>query len=462
MVDTAHNSFVKTMSVASQTVAGVGISGRAFFMYGANTSGNNGTYTDQLMCMMGVAETMTTSNTVIAQRTLSTVSEDNVGTSVTSRSIRQSGAAMYLASSGQTITVAGTLTSVGGDGFNINWTTNAAFTTLNKNTSGYIAVDTFGGPDIVNAKTGHFQALSGHGSQTHSGVGFSGNFLLLLPNNKTGVDNTNGATVCSIGIGMAASSTQEVAAMTLAEEASANADTWRWQRNDRVYLGINTAGAAVTQAEFTGFTSDGFSLNWISGATAAVQVPYLVMKISGNVKVGTFNMMSGTGNISTSGVGFSGKHLILFSYGTTSNQNISVTSAHARLSIGSAKSSTQRSCMFIGDEDGPTTMANIRTYSDSRCLLIADENATATSSTTQLECDFVGFHADGFTLNRVTNTFTGEFSGITIGYAVIGDAIAAAEPPLVTEEIIARGFGAERVLLGRSRGRGGAGRPFFG
>ena len=406
-------------------------SGKAYIHTSTFASGNALSERDnKYYFSVGFAETMTSGNTIITQRYCAVASQDNVGTSIANRAHGTSGIMVKLGSGTTLPDLRHNMTQASGNAIRLN--------TVNNNSnaavaySGYQVLEVFAGDDVVNAKVGHFTGQSGHGNQTCSGVGFSGNIVFLASVYLSGgsLNVLSGIAHATLIQGVAAGPSQQGCTAVTSENASTTADCWRWQRNDRCFLGIINGITAHSQAEFVGFTDDGFTINWISGARGVEPIiMYLVMKISGNIKVGDFNTVSGTGNVSMSGVGFSGKYARFQSWNTGLN-NIDTVTAHNRVSLGIMKELSgvlSRQCLWVGDEDGPTTMVNARVHTAVSLFDMLDETATGGSSTIMYQADNLSgasFYNDGFTFEVADNTFSGSFSGANVIYTVIGDAIS--------------------------------------
>jgi hypothetical protein len=475
------NDWAFSPTSGNTTVTVWPFSGKAYIFSSTFASGNALAERDnKYYYSVGFAETMTSGNSIITQRYCAVSSQDNVGTSICYRMHGESGVIVKVASGATTggasaPDIKANMIQASGDAFRLNKTN------INANASvaysGFIVTEVFAGDDVVNAKVGHFVGQSGHGNQTCSGVGFSGNIVFLASIYLSGgsLNVLSGITHATLIQGVATGPDQEGCTSVASEATSTTADCWRWQRNDRCFLGIINGITAHSQAEFVGFTSDGFTINWISGArSVAPIIMYLVMKISGNVKVGDFNTVSGTGLVSMSGVGFSGKYAKFMSWNHGLN-NVDTVTANNRLSVGTMRElsgTIVRQCLWVGDADGPTTMENARVHTGASVFDLLDETATGGSSTIMYQADNDAtnpFFSDGFTFDVATNPFSGDFSGANVIYTVIGDVVSgeAAAP----QDIQRRAFGGANSMQFPSMAMGDFGghmaaesdnRAFFG
>jgi hypothetical protein len=404
-----HLVFAKNTNLGDQTVAGVGFSGKAFLFYQADQITKNGTYTDGKRLSIGFASTISNGTPALASRAVAGHSDDNRAASATARYGSSSGCILTISASG-TVLHNAYLKSVDGDSFTLTWSNNTSAI------SGYVFADVFGGDDVTDVKVTTFSSQSGHGIQTTSGVGFSGSIVFLQGMRE----NLNAAQLTEImAFGMATRSGQAVVHVN-SETARTTMDTWRYQHTNRCYATSDLNGLQEANVSFNGFVADGISLNYISGAKFARDIGCMVMKISGNCHVGSFNIVTGTGNQTVSGANnFSGQYALFATVGTACN-NVDSTSGNNRLSIGSATSSSEEGAIFGGDEDAAADSITAVGTNEALSILVADEAATGSSTATQLAADFTSFDANGFSINKSTNTNTGTFSGITVAYALIG------------------------------------------
>lgn len=461
MVDVFHGMFAANSLSGDQQVTGIGFSGKVFIFYSVNQTNKNGSYSGHYRLSFGFADGVTKRSCAVSMNSSDIVTNSDVGLRNT-----RSGCIMFCTASGTLGPRAG-LKAVDGDSFTLSWNNQLASLSV----SGWIGFDVFGGSDIVNHSVITFSGLSGAVSQTVNGVGFSGNVAILCCSN-TPTDTTN-TLPPSFAIGMATGPSERATISIFSEDAQANADTFRWPRTDRVLAIMNNNGVAVTQADFTNFHSDGITINWISGIdtllASGLPIHLLVMKVSGNAKVKSWNTISGTGNQTINGVGFSGKYMFLMSTDTSCN-NTDTSLSNNRISIGSAISSASRGAVWAGDQDGVGTMVNTRGTSDTKTFIAAMENTTDSSTSGTMIADFVQFNSDGYVLDKSTNAFNGDTSGMTISSLVIGDTISGAAVEVVAD-VQRRAFGGANSMQFPSMAMGDFGghmhaesdsRAFFG
>lgn len=433
MVDVFHGMFATNTASGAQVITGVGFSGKVFLFYSVQQTNKDGSYSGHFRTCFGMADGVTK-----ASRAISSNSSDIVTNSDTGCYHSTSGCVLFATASG-TVGAQANISGVNGDGFTLNWLNQISGFAV----SGWVGFDVFGGDDVVNHKIISMGAQTATGPQTVSGVGFSGTLAIAIGTNW----NLIGGTLDSaefgafFSLGMATSNSDQFMISELSEDGQANADTWRWHRTDRFLGGLSAAGALNAEVSFTNFHSDGITLDWIDGSSDSIaSISLLVMKISGNNKVVSWNTIAGTGNQDITGVGFSGKYIMLVSTDTASNNSATILSNN-RLSIGSARDSTHEGAVWAGDQDAVGTMVNTRGTRDTACFLAAMENTTDSSTSGTMIADFTSFNSDGYSVNKSVNAFNGDTSGMTISSLVIGDTISGAAPEIAPQDITRRAFG---------------------
>jgi hypothetical protein len=243
-----------------------------------------------------------------------------------------------------------------------------------------------GGTDITNATVKQF--LSGSGTQNVVGVGFQGDFMMVIGSDTTTAPPaTNTAGIMSIGW---ATSTSARASMAFnMGNGGTDAIEEKTQVTDKVIHQTNGA-ATLFSADFAGFTSDGFDLTW-STASANRYLYALVLK-GGNYKVGTITQPTSTGNQATSGLGFTPKGIMTLSQNEAAVGTIVEDISNT---IGAASASDKRWTVWVGSDDGvgtSTTDQNLDRTQVTKAITSGTVALTASS-------DFVSNDTDGFTLN---------------------------------------------------------------
>lgn len=173
---------------------------------------------------------------------------------------------------GSGVLASGNLVSLDSDGFTINWTVGTRAT--------YFLWLAMGGADL-SAAVGAFDADTDLGGQSVTGAGFQPESLVLLSRGKT--SGTTATADAYQTLGVAVGDTQRAAHWTGDDNGTADAETASYLDRDKVmaFLTEDSAGGAPTldgEADFDGFTSDGFDLDWTDAAPGAFQILYCALK----------------------------------------------------------------------------------------------------------------------------------------------------------------------------------------
>lgn len=291
------------------------------------------------------------------------------------------------------------------DGFTLTWATVTAGVDIH-----YLAL---GGADITNAFVGTFNAKTGTGDQALTGVGFKPDVALFLQEEIAGDDSSNPH--ISFGMGAAVSSTKRWSNYVDSEDNATTSDTYRTQVTDKcITIRRSTSGSDRGTADFKTFDSDGLTLDWTTAATVASRIHFLALK-GGQYDVGSFNQATSTGNQGVTGVGFEPKGTLFTTVNAATNAS---TQAENHFSLGVGISSTERRCIWSGDDDAVTTTITDQDSDQTKCF----KCMTPGTPTTDTEADYVSNDADGFTIDNVTAHATSR----EILYLAFGAAAAGA------------------------------------
>lgn len=271
----------------------------------------------------------------------------------------------------------------------------------------YIAI---GGSDITNSIVLQKDCTrTTVGNQGYTGAGFLPDFAFFLTpgygiSATSATTSTDAAAAC-MGYGCAKSSTARWSTAIVAEDNKATSDTWRYQRTDRclTHLDPNT-GTVLLDADFVSFDSDGYTLNWATITVALATQDHAVLLLKGGVwDVGSLNQPAVTGNsdtVLTTGAAPAAVFLSSFC-----NIAATVSTANARLSVGALDASAQGSSWTGSVDANATAEVTASREKTDKCVVLATENATHTSSTIQAEAQLAtnGLAVPGqFTLNWTT------------------------------------------------------------
>lgn len=294
-----------------------------------------------------------------------------------------------------------------GDGFTINVSTapGSGFRV------GFLAL---GGADLTNVAIGNFAANTSDGNQAVTGVGFQPEAMLNFGiNNPAPADSDINNWVFSFG--GAISSTERFATAHSSRNSQATSVAKRRGSADAVYYGLNNAGTERSIADFVSFDADGFTWNW-TPAPASADIIFFVCFAGGQYDVGEIQSQTGTGNFSTTGVGFQPTGGMW----TSAHVANSTIASGNELSLGVASASGEQFAASETDEDGQGTTDADSQSDDGRVYLNYDYNQTKEG-----DIAFVSYDADGFTLDQ-TDADPSQFD---IYFIVFGsDSVAAGNP----------------------------------
>ena len=393
---TKQGSFTKSTGGApdSQVVTGIGFQPKALILFAVPTTsvGISAEYE------FGIGFSDGTDDYSIAG-----VSEDAVITSDSDR--RHAAKALVILLQNAVVAAECDLTSFNADGFTLNWTTN--------NASGYIIhYLAIGGDDLTNAKVGTFNQSASTGNQAITGTGFQPDIVFLMRIiSSTTIPQT---TIFQFPtLGMATDSSHQWAIGMQSVDNSSAADTDRVQETNAVVHSLGSTGLLFLDANFVSQDADGFTLNWIlTGASRTFG--YLALK-GGQYAVGSDTQKTSTGTKATTGIGFTPKGLLLFSFNKIASVN---PSTNNRFSLGGASAAGTEGSIWVGDTHGADPMSTDKATSTTKIIQLIDTDAP---TAVDAEADLSSFDSDGFTLDWTTaDAVARQFV-----YLAMGDAAAA-------------------------------------
>lgn len=400
-------TFTRIAGTGNQEVTGVGFTPKVVIIQGELTSAVN-TFTNEYDFDIGIATDTTAAN----QRNFDCYITDGIGTSDLDSHFRS--ANVYGIDNGTSMTTLATLTTLGVDGFTLNWSSNGGGATP----LSYIAI---GGSDVTDTASGHFVAPSATGDDAVTGVGFMPDVVLLIGTNQLADDVINSANA-GYCIGMFNDAGEQGVLALNSVNGAATSDTARYQRTDKA-LALFAAANTTTlthEATFSSMDGDGFTLNYTTASVANKRIAYIAIK-GIQSKISSFTSpTAGTAPVAQSitGTGFAPEGMIFLTGGKTAGSTIV---AHNRFSLGAARSSSNETCLWGGDEDGNITMVGAQMMDDDACIRVSDEAGSAASTTTQALADFTSLDSDGFELNWSVKDASNAYEII---YMALGDAAA--------------------------------------
>ena len=414
-----YGTFTKTTStstpVAQQvTLSNGSLTPKAFIAW-TNGLTTEGTYTEGIRWSYGFSDG---TNDACQQMSAS----DNNTTQLETYSFNNDAVISIVDQDSQTEISRADVSSFGAGVVNLNWSVQSD---TNAIVIHYIVI---GGDDITNASvvsTTVGDTGTGNHSYNGSGSTFTPKFALTM----TGADQyttanslSSGADRALMSIGAARSATEEYC-MAGRTETVGTADTDQVLLSDACLVNTDpTSGAIDFEANFVSFDSaagGGITVNIVNSATSGSQLlAFLFLEVASTTgfEVGTFQQRSGTG---TQDVSFSNTNLdpsLTFLSGINSDTAGSVV-ANNYLAMG-ASDGTNEGCTWCGDQNAATNMVNTSVNLTTKVYRQATPNATASSSTTNAECDMTGMSTRGqFTLDWTTADTTQR----QIGFWVIGE-----------------------------------------
>jgi len=275
-----------------------------------------------------------------------------------------------------------------------------------------------------------------------AGLGFQPKAVFFWWNGRTDTADAVGRRTQQTGFGYAVSTTDRRYATCLAQDTPTAMVTNRMQGN-AACIGITTTGAAIDGLmDLQSMDSGGFTLVIDDAFVASYTVHYLALGGTDIVNVGgnDFTMALVTGNQDVEQVAFLPNFIMFFSDGQqTINNSVS---ADSGLTIGAAKSSSNRYVLTGGSNDASANAQSVSYAIDTECIALLNSGVTATES----RADFVDFHsspANGFRINWLSNAGSAKIIAYlaiqftNANYAVLGDLLTQTD---TTTDIVESGF----------------------
>jgi hypothetical protein len=280
------------------------------------------------------------------------------------------------------------------------------------------------------------------GAQTVTGVPFQPKAVIFFCTClASGAADTDVYLTCC---GAATSSAQEFT-IANAENGSTSSNAGRAARTDAsICMPLNGNFAADAVADFTAFTSDGFTINWSDAAASAnMLVHYFCLGGTDltNAKVGAHTIVRTTaGTEATTGVGFQPDCVLFWSPAVPNAASI----VDSTMCHGAATSTASRFAWAFFENDAAATMDTFQRRSITKCLVLSDATSVIDG-----EADLSSFDSDGFTLNW-TDPVAAASSRVFYYLALKGGgyAVGADSTPTTTGvQAVTTGFQPSGVLL---------------
>jgi hypothetical protein len=404
MAEYAVGSFPRATGTGAQAVTGVGFTPKALILWSANrTSDGLG---DGFVSVFGITDgTFSVS--------LTTLSDDNVGTTEVQRSLQRT-RLYHTVSNVGTLTARATLDSFDADGFSLDWDTNDGVASV----INYLAI---GGDASV--KAGVFNSDTATGPQNITGVGFTPSAVLCWAAWTTATSETSNFNSFPNVSWMTSATTGGGAAIT-SEGGAAAANTTRYQRSTKAVLGVRSGisgnpGAVYFEADPVSFDADGFTVNWTTNTTPSVSVYYLALA-GVDAVCGTFTTPAATGAQAITGLSITPSCVLALTVSATAH---ATPQSDSRFWLGASDGTTTRGA-FWGDNDAADPTEAVGGTIDDRLIVCATPAATGASSTIDAAAALTSLDAGGFMLDWAAADATAR----EVLYLALGVTIDEPEP----------------------------------
>ncbi|MFN0059433.1 MAG: C25 family cysteine peptidase [Planctomycetota bacterium] len=369
-------SFTKTTSgaPASQIVShGLGETPKLVFLWTGHATGSS--WATNFRLGFGASD-----GTV--ERSIASGSQDNVGTTNTSRRIADK--VLTIVEWGQVTVAEADLTSWNSTSFTINWTTNDA-------TASVIHYMVLGGSD-VSADVASWTVSGSTGNRSITGVGFRPTVVLFIYAGLLTSSVPGSQQNAACGMGAMDASGDQWALSGFSEDAVGDSYSKRAQRTNAC---IHHETDISFTASFVSMDSDGYTVNF-SSVQSGSQI--MAVSLAGmNAKAGFFNKSTSGAPASQSITISEFRPTLLL---LTSFQNVTSGSVldHMRFGFGMTDGTNEgATALTDGHNVGTSVVDSIDSTSK---VFIKANNSTAT---TDAQADLTSFDTNGFTLNWTTN-----------------------------------------------------------
>ena len=340
-------------------------------------------------------------------RSINWVEDDNLATS-DSKKRMDSNEAIFFINSGASASITLEATS-----FDLTWTSVGSVATK-------IHWMAFGGTDITGVQVGSLVGSGSTGSQTittdadcqsiTAGLG-----ALFILGNYAAVDSTSNNTMPVIGM---ATKTTERGLVSLGhDDGNANAEPSQMHKDDEIITDWDARDRSQdTQADFNGFNSSGFAVNW---AIATTFTNFFLIIKGGKWQVGADTAKTSTTGTKATTTDFEPKGLFILNAGVTAAQ--APTREDSCNNIGGSDDTTETSGGWSEEDTSDPT--NVGIFSSiTKCIRIMDP----TDQSVIAEANVDSFNAaPNFTMNWTTVHASNAYRFL---WLVCGDESAGATP----------------------------------
>lgn len=238
-------------------------------------------------------------------------------------------------------------------------------------------------------------------TQTITGVGFQPKLVILWGSGRTGTTDAAGVETIRQFFGASNGTEQFVLATRINNGAATTSSARAQDPGDTAMVHSDDALTTTpTDHRVSSFNSDGFVVTVTQQTTSrAARVHYLA--IGGdeilNTKIGAFELLTGTGSQSVTGVGFQPDFVLLAHLGLQDTV-AQVTQPTSLISIGMAGSVGGQGVVQSESRSGQAASTGLSYHNDAE--IWAHTNNTVAGNVGG-RASFTSFDLDGFTLNRI-------------------------------------------------------------
>jgi hypothetical protein len=393
-------TWTKTIAAGTTVISGLPSAPKGVILWGSGLSAAvTGTYSEAGATVIGF------SNGTV-NRNYAYVAQDNLSPANANRSIGNKAFQLVDPTGNDTthITAESGNVTFGATSFTIIWSATTLATT-----GFYYA---FGGNDITQVEIKDFQCgTTSIGPHTYSGLAQRNDFCILLQPHIVGITLPLATTVgaaeglMSISAHAGANNSKSWCTNIRTEDNIATTSSWRLQRRGKLFntMGVGTSVRQL-DAEWLGWTDDGFELNYIDSPDATDHIFTGMFVKGGNWDAGFFQQPTTVGQVTTIANPSTSliKGIMGFSISSGDLTTWTAGTAAAKLVIGAEDSSGNRRCLaYANNPTNPSQEATVMVTD--KFMKHTTAAATAASSTVPAECVVSDIATAGkFTINYST------------------------------------------------------------
>lgn len=228
--------------------------------------------------------------------------------------------------------------------------------------------------------------------KTVSGLAFQPNAVVLFFDGRSDATDAVGRGTHYRGVGCAVSSSSRFCVSSMSRDAQAAASCACGQTTAGVVSTMDAGGGSFDgNADFTAFTSDGFTLTLTDALPVDTRVMYVALNVT-NAVISSITEPGATGNVSITGIAFQPEFAFF------ANANVATGGAasnvDSRIMMGAAAGGGQG--VWVGGSNSAADPTQTIAYcTDAECIACLETTMTAVAT----RASFVSFNSDGLTVN---------------------------------------------------------------